>query len=119
MVIMVLRGDGCPMPMIEDMLFETEWPRTVDIELAVSADTIESGRGINSILSENPTRGLEIGRVPYSSDVGLVKGDSVLNSSPDVGCSGTNLEGEGYDGKTDSAGVCDREAWGPMLTSLG
>ena len=46
---------------IDETLPETEWPgRTVAV-LPVSVDTMESGRGMNSRVSENPTRA----RGPY------------------------------------------------------
>jgi hypothetical protein len=71
-VIIVLLGEGFPIPprlITEDKLFPTEWPRTVDAELVVSAETVESGRGMNSIFSEKPTRGLEGGRAIGSSAI--------------------------------------------------
>jgi hypothetical protein len=100
-VIIVLLGEGFPIPprlISEDMLFPTEWPRTVDAELAVSAETVERGRGMNSIFSEKPTRGLEGGRVTGSSarDPG---GDSTVKTlSLEVRSSFTDLAGEGYCG---------------------
>lgn len=51
----------------EEMLLLTEWPRTVDIELSVSDEIVESGRGMYSTSSENSTRGLDGGRVGESS----------------------------------------------------
>ena len=100
-VIIVLLGEGFPIPprlMSEDMLFPTEWPRTVDAELAVSAETVERGRGINSIFSEKPTRGLEGGRATGSSVEGPDREHTVLTVSLEVRSSFTDLAGEGYCG---------------------
>lgn len=61
--------EGVPMPpklMTEEMLFATEWPRSVDAELTVSEETVESGRGMYSTFSEKPTRGREGGRAKVS-----------------------------------------------------
>lgn len=58
----------------DEMLLFTEWPRTVDIELSVSDDMVDSGRGMYSMLSENPTLGRDGGRAsPVSGDVGPVE----------------------------------------------
>lgn len=40
---------------MDDMLPETEWPGLTVTVLEVSLDTNESGRGMNSRVSENPT----------------------------------------------------------------
>ena len=42
--------------MSEDMLPDTEWPGRTVMVLDVSLETRESGRGMNSTCSENPTR---------------------------------------------------------------
>lgn len=100
-VIIVLLGEGFPIPprlMSEDMLFPTEWPRTVDTELAVSAETVERGRGMNSIFSEKPTRGLEGGRATDSSARGPDEDSTVMMLSLDLRPSVTDLAGEGYCG---------------------
>ena len=56
--------------MTDEMLPETEWvPLTVDMELSVSDEIVDNGRGINSTVSENPTL-VRVG--------GLVGGDSSL-----------------------------------------
>ena len=46
-------------PLTMDVILPvTEWEaRTVDMELEVSEEIVESGRGMNSMVSENPTRG--------------------------------------------------------------
>lgn len=87
-----------PRLMSEDMLFPTEWPRTVDTELEVSAETVERGRGMNSIFSEKPTRGLEGGRAMGSSARGSHEDSTVLTLSLELRPSVTDLLGEGYCG---------------------
>lgn len=59
-----MRTDGgldAPILSTDEMLLFTEWPLRVDTELSVSEEMVESGRGMNSTLSENPTRGREGG----------------------------------------------------------
>jgi hypothetical protein len=100
-VIIVLLGEGFPIPprlMSEDMLFPTEWPRTVEAELAVSAETVERGRGMNSIFSEKPTRGLDGGRATGSSAGSPDEDSTVMTLSLDLRSSNTDLAGEGYCG---------------------
>lgn len=41
------------------MLPEIECPRIVDIELPLSDEMVDNGRGMNSRVSENPTRARE------------------------------------------------------------
>ena len=45
----------------EEILLFTECPRTVDIELSVSEDIVDSGLGMYSTFSENSTRGRDGG----------------------------------------------------------
>lgn len=45
----------------DDRLFDTEWPRTVDLVLSVSDEIVERGR-MYSTVSENPTLAREDGR---------------------------------------------------------
>lgn len=58
------RGAGLPLPLgdaaetMEEMLPETEWPGRAVATLEVSLETMETGRGMNSSVSENPTRAL-------------------------------------------------------------
>jgi hypothetical protein len=42
--------------MREERLFETEWPGRIVVVLDASLDTKDKGRGINSTVSEKPTR---------------------------------------------------------------
>lgn len=54
--------DGLEAPLTtEDRLFETEWPRIVDMVLSVSEEMVESGR-MYSTVSEKPTRARDGGR---------------------------------------------------------
>lgn len=54
----------------EEMLLLTEWPRIVDMELSVSEDMVESGRGMYSTLSEKPTVRRDGGLGSASSSAG-------------------------------------------------
>ena len=59
--------------MTDERLFETEWPFTVDMELSVPEDIVDSGR-MYSTCSEKPTRAREGGRCKSSeSTLGDVK----------------------------------------------
>ena len=65
------------------MLLLTECPRTVDMELPVSEEIVESGRGMYSMLSEKPTRGREGflgGSVSDSEDTGLNVSDNAFGA---------------------------------------
>lgn len=48
----ILSGKGLAR---ELMLFDSEWPRTVELLLSVSDDIIDRGRGITSTVSEKST----------------------------------------------------------------
>lgn len=69
-------GLEVPPLIIEEMLPVREWlARIVDRLLDVSEEMVDSGRGINSIVSENPTRGR--GKVfAWLSSVGMGVGGS-------------------------------------------
>lgn len=55
-------AEGLEAPlMTDDRLFETEWPRIVDMVLSVSEEIVERGR-MYSTVSENPTRARDDGR---------------------------------------------------------
>lgn len=49
-------GLAAPVDIRDERLFETEWPGRIVVVLDASLDTKDKGRGINSIVSENPTR---------------------------------------------------------------
>lgn len=63
-------GLGVPRLSIDEMLLLTEWPRIVDMELSVSEEMVDSGRGMISTLSEKPTRGRDGGLSDCSSNGG-------------------------------------------------
>lgn len=63
-------GLGLPKLNTEEMLLFTEWPRTVDIELSVSEEIVDSGLGMYSTFSENSTRGRDAGLVGNESREG-------------------------------------------------
>ena len=59
LAVLVDGGLGAPALTMDVMLPVTEWPaRIVDRLLDVSDEMVERGRGINSIVSEKPTRAL-------------------------------------------------------------
>jgi len=75
-------GEGELRLSTEDMLLLTEWPRT-DVEPSVSDEIVDRGRGMNSMLSEKPTRGREIGLT--SADVAaVVKGSAGVPAEADA-----------------------------------
>lgn len=81
---------------------------------------MESGRGINSIFSEKPTRGLDGGRAIGSSAIHADGEKTVFRLSLDLRSSHRGLAGEGYCGwRICSVGVCGTEVGGRTLTSLG
>lgn len=59
--VRVVGGLGVLRLSSEDILVLTEWPLMVDTELSVSEEIVDRGRGMNSTLSEKPTRGLDCG----------------------------------------------------------
>lgn len=74
----------------EEMLLLTECPRTVDSELSVPDEMVERGRGINSTLSENPTRSRDGGRVDTLSKGGPNGSDRAPAGTDErSGCGGT------------------------------
>jgi hypothetical protein len=60
----------------EERLFETEWPGRTVVVLEASLDTSDRGRGMNSIVSENPTRVRVDGRAGKS----IVAGTALMSS---------------------------------------
>ena len=75
-----MAGGGLEVPplIIDEMLPVREWlARIVDRLLDVSDEMVDSGRGINSIVSENPTRGRGKVLAPLSSAGMGVGGSSV------------------------------------------
>jgi len=75
----------------DEILLFTEWPRMVDMELSVSDEMVESGRGMYSILSEKPTLGRDGGRGSTASG-----DDMVVGSTGSLVTSGVNSD-EGSD----------------------
>lgn len=59
-------GLGVPRLSIDEILLLTEWPSRV--VLPASEEIVDSGRGINSTLSENSTRGRDGVRVKEPSE---------------------------------------------------
>jgi hypothetical protein len=77
------RPPGDAADTIEEMLPETECPGRAVATLDVSLDTIDKGRGMNSKVSEKPTRalgGLD-GSDPLSAVGEVLAGDTVSNIS--------------------------------------
>jgi hypothetical protein len=70
-------GLAAPADMREERLFETEWPGRIVVVLDASLDTKDKGRGINSTVSEKPTRFLLDARVGGESARLLVSPTSV------------------------------------------
>ena len=70
-------GLAAPADMREERLFETEWPGRIVIVLDASLDTKDKGRGMNSTVSEKPTRFLLDARVGGESARLLVSLTSV------------------------------------------
>lgn len=63
--------------MSDERLFETEWPGRIVVVLDASLETRDKGRGINSTVSEKPTRFLLDARVGGESARLLVSPISV------------------------------------------
>jgi hypothetical protein len=63
--------------MRDERLFETEWPGRIVVVLDASLDTKDKGRGMNSTVSEKPTRFLLDARVGGESERLLVSPTSV------------------------------------------
>jgi hypothetical protein len=70
-------GLAAPADITDERLFETEWPGRIVIVLDASLDTRDNGRGINSTVSEKPTRFLLEARVGGESARLLVSPISV------------------------------------------
>lgn len=78
----LVEGEDVGPDIIEDIELETEWPgRTVEAE---SLETNDSGRGMNSKLSENPTR-VTLGVLLNSVESGTFAFADCMAESRDAG----------------------------------
>ncbi len=110
--------DKVPVSAIEVMLPVTEWlARMVDKLLDVSEDMVESGRGINSTVSEKPTR-VRDGAPTARFSTELVFGGGALALEPTSGWDvDLARDGENVDCSVGSDGVAGRLL--PRVSSEG